>query len=63
LLARYKLTKEACLNWLGYAKDAAPLLICIKDESHSTRALANAETVIAEWLETARDLGRPIAEP
>jgi predicted RNase H-like HicB family nuclease len=25
--------------------------------------LANVETVIAEWLETARDLGRPIPEP
>ena len=26
-------------------------------------ALANAETVIAEWIETARELGRPIPEP
>ena len=25
-------------------------------------ALANAETALAEWLETARDLGRPIPE-
>ena len=26
-------------------------------------ALAGAETVIAKWLETARELGRPIPEP
>jgi predicted RNase H-like HicB family nuclease len=26
-------------------------------------ALSNAETVIAEWLETAHELGRPIPEP
>lgn len=26
-------------------------------------ALANAEIVIAEWLETGRELGRPIPEP
>jgi predicted RNase H-like HicB family nuclease len=25
--------------------------------------LANTELVITEWLETARDLGRPIPEP
>ena len=26
-------------------------------------ALANAEIVIQEWIETARELGRPIPEP
>jgi predicted RNase H-like HicB family nuclease len=26
-------------------------------------ALANAETVIAEWIETARGLGRAVPEP
>jgi predicted RNase H-like HicB family nuclease len=26
-------------------------------------AVANAEAVIDEWIETARELGRPIPEP
>ena len=26
-------------------------------------ALANVETIILEWIETAKDLGRPIPEP
>ena len=25
--------------------------------------IANAETVIREWIETARELGRPVPEP
>ncbi len=26
-------------------------------------AVANAEVVIQEWIETARELGRPVPEP
>ena len=33
------------------------------DGATRQEALANAEAVIAEWLETARELGRPIPEP
>jgi len=27
------------------------------------QAVANAQTVIEEWIETARELGRPIPQP
>jgi predicted RNase H-like HicB family nuclease len=36
---------------------------CAADGATYQEALANAETVIREWIETARELGRPIPEP
>ena len=36
---------------------------CIADGETYQKALANAEVVIQEWIETARELGRPVPEP
>jgi len=36
---------------------------CMADGSTRAQAVQNAEQVIAEWLETARALNRPIPEP
>ncbi len=36
---------------------------CAADGATYQEALANVETVIHEWIETAKDLGRPIPEP
>lgn len=36
---------------------------CMADGATYQDALANAETVIHEWIETAQELGRPIPEP
>ena len=36
---------------------------CIADGTTRQEALANAEIAISEWLETARELGRPVPEP
>jgi predicted RNase H-like HicB family nuclease len=36
---------------------------CMADGATYQEALANVEVVIGEWIETARELGRPIPEP
>jgi predicted RNase H-like HicB family nuclease len=36
---------------------------CAADGRSHGEALANAEVVVREWLETAKLLGRPIPEP
>jgi len=36
---------------------------CMADGETYQEALSNAEVVINEWIETARDLGRSIPEP
>ncbi len=36
---------------------------CAADGTTYAEALASVEVVIAEWIETARDLGRSVPEP
>lgn len=36
---------------------------CMADGATYQEAIANAEVVINEWIETARELGRAIPEP
>ena len=58
---------EIILYWSNddqaFIAEVPELAGCAADGSSRQEALANAETVIAEWIETARELGRPIPEP
>jgi predicted RNase H-like HicB family nuclease len=36
---------------------------CMADGATYEEALANAKTVIEEWIETAKAIGRPVPEP
>lgn len=36
---------------------------CMADGGTYQEAVANAEVIIQEWLDLARELGRPIPEP
>ena len=36
---------------------------CMADGATYEKAVANAQVVIQEWIDTARSLGRPIPEP
>ena len=47
----------------AYVAETPELPGCAADGETYAQALANAEVVIREWIETARELGRPIPEP
>ena len=36
---------------------------CVADGKTRQAALANVDVIIREWIETARELGRPIPRP
>jgi len=36
---------------------------CVADGASHYEALANLEVIIEEWIETAKELGRPIPDP
>jgi predicted RNase H-like HicB family nuclease len=58
---------EIILYWSNedqaFIAEVPELAGCAADGVTRHEALTNVETVIAEWLETARELGRPIPEP
>ena len=58
---------EIILYWSdedgAFIADVPELPGCTADGATRQEALANAETVIQEWIETAQGLGRPIPEP
>ena len=47
----------------AYIAEVPELPGAMADGKTRQEALANAETVIREWIETARELGRPIPPP
>ncbi|HZS57164.1 MAG TPA: type II toxin-antitoxin system HicB family antitoxin [Bryobacteraceae bacterium] len=58
---------EIILYWStedeAFIAEVPELAGCVADGPTRQAALANVETVIAEWLDTARELGRDIPAP
>ncbi len=58
---------EVILYWSNedhaFIAEVPELSGCAADGPTRQDALANVETVIAQWIETARELGRAIPEP
>ena len=58
---------EIILYWSvdddAFIAEVPELAGCAADGPPRQDALSNAEVVIQEWIETARELGRPIPEP
>ena len=47
----------------AYIAEVPELAGCMADGQTASEAVKNVERVIQEWIETARELGRPIPEP
>lgn len=47
----------------AYLAEVPELAGCMADGATYREAVENAEQVISEWLETAKELGRHIPEP
>jgi predicted RNase H-like HicB family nuclease len=58
---------EIILYWSAeddaFIAEVPELAGCAADGATRIEALENVETVIREWIEIARELGRPIPEP
>jgi predicted RNase H-like HicB family nuclease len=58
---------EIILHWSkqdqAFIAEVPELPGCAADGATYQEALASVEVVIREWIETARELGRPIPEP
>ena len=58
---------EVIIYWSAedraFVAEAPELPGCMADGVSYQDALANLETVIREWVETATEMGRPIPEP
>ncbi|WP_337177383.1 type II toxin-antitoxin system HicB family antitoxin [Paludisphaera sp.] len=62
-----ELRYEIILYWSrddeAFVAEVPELAGCAADGATYAEALANVEVVVREWIETARELGRPIPEP
>ena len=47
----------------SFIAEVPELAGCVADGKTNQEAIANFEVIIAEWIETAKDMGRPIPEP
>ena len=64
---REKYKYEMVIYWSAeddaYVVEVPELAGCMADGKTYGEAVANAEAIIEEWIETARELGREIPEP
>jgi predicted RNase H-like HicB family nuclease len=47
----------------AFIAEVPELAGCVADGATYGEALANIQVVISEWIEAAKDLGRPVPEP
>jgi len=63
----YSIQYEIILYWSQedqtFIAEVPELAGCAADGATYQEAVANVEVVIQEWIETARELGRPVPQP
>jgi predicted RNase H-like HicB family nuclease len=62
-MAKYEIIPYWSAEDDAFIAEVPELPGCAADGGTRIEALKNVETVIQEWIETARELGRPIPEP
>jgi predicted RNase H-like HicB family nuclease len=60
---RYEITIHWSEDDQAFIAEVPELPGCMADGATYADALANAQGVIAEWIETARELGRAVPRP
>jgi predicted RNase H-like HicB family nuclease len=62
-MTKYEITLDWSSEDEAFIAEVPELPGCAADGDTRIQTLENAETVIQEWIETARELGRSIPEP
>ena len=62
-MPRYKMILYWSDDDQAYLADVPELPGCMADGTTYREALEQVESVIQEWIETAKELGRPIPKP
>jgi predicted RNase H-like HicB family nuclease len=63
LMPKYGVTIYWSTDDQAFIAEVPELAGCAADGKTYQEALANAEIFIQEWLETAKELGRPVPQP
>ena len=63
MLIKYELIIYWSEEDQGFVVEVPELPGCVADGESYQQAVANAQEVIEQWIETARELNRPIPEP
>ena len=62
-MTRYEIILYWSQDDQAFIAEVPELPGCAADGATYQQALANVEIIIQEWLETAKELGRPIPQP
>ena len=62
-MIRYEIILYLSMEDNAFIAEVPEMPGCMADGSTYQEALKNAEIVVGEWIETAKELGRAIPEP